>query len=321
MERPRRNRRTEALRALVRETRLAPGDLIWPAFVVEGEGTRESIEAMPGVERLGIDPLVQAAQEAAALGISGLALFPAIAEVQKDTRATESANPEGLLPRAIRALKQVVPELAIITDVAMDPYSSDGHDGLVVEGRIDNDGTLPILARMAVAQADAGADLVAPSDMMDGRIGHIRQALDAAGHADVGILSYAAKYASSFYGPFRAALDSAPRAGDKRTYQMDPSNAREALREVRLDVAEGADIVMVKPALPYLDVVSSVRAAVDVPVAAYHVSGSYAMAMAAGAQGWVDADAILMESVLGIRRAGADMVLTYAARELARALA
>lgn len=318
--RPRRNRRSEALRELVRETRVCASDLIWPAFVVPGGDTREPVDSMPGVERLGIDALLAEARETAALGIPAIALFPALGEADKDPRATESTNPDGLLQQAVRALKQEVPGLLVITDVAMDPYSSDGHDGLVVDGEIVNDETLPILAAMAVSQADAGADLVAPSDMMDGRVATIRTALDDAGHTQVGILSYAAKYASAFYGPFRDALDSAPRHGDKQTYQMDPANIREALREVRLDVAEGADIVMVKPGLPYLDVLAAVRAEVEVPVAAYQVSGEYAMVKAAGENGWVDADRVMLECLLSLKRAGADMILTYAARDAARTL-
>ena len=318
--RPRRLRRTAAIRSLVRETTLTPAHLIWPTFVAEGAGTREPIEAMPGCERLGIDALLEEARTTHALGIPAIALFPAIDDDEKDARATESVNPEGLLQSAVRALKAELPELLVITDVAMDPYSSDGHDGLVEDGEILNDETLPILAAMAVSQAEAGADLVAPSDMMDGRVAAIRDALDAAGHTQVGILSYAAKYASAFYGPFRSALDSAPRGGDKKTYQMDPANVREALREVELDVMEGADIVMVKPGLPYLDVIAAVRDHVEVPVAAYHVSGEYAMVKAAAERGWLDGDLAMAESVLALRRAGADMVLTYAARDLARAL-
>ena len=253
-----------------------------------------------------------------AAGVPAVALFPAIADARKDPQASEAANPDGLIPRAVRALKDAVPDLVVITDVAMDPYSSDGHDGLVVDGRIDNDRTLPILAGMALCQAEAGADLVAPSDMMDGRVGYVRDELDRAGHAEVGILAYSAKYASCFYGPFRQALDSAPRAGDKKTYQVDPANRRDALREARLDVAEGADIVMVKPALPYLDVVAAVRKAVDVPVAAYQVSGEYAMIEAAAAAGCVDRDRAMVESITAIKRAGADVILTYYAVELAR---
>lgn len=274
---------------------------------------------MPGIARLSRDRIVRVAREAHALGIPGVALFPALPGSRKDKTATESANPDGLLQQTIRAIKDAIPDLAVITDVAMDPYSSDGHDGFVNErGEIDNDATLEILAEMAVSQARAGADLVAPSDMMDGRVGHIRRALDSAGYTGVGILAYTAKYCSAFYGPFRDALDSAPRHGDKKTYQMDPANAREALREARLDVAEGADIVMVKPALPYLDVVRAVREAVDVPVAAYHVSGEYAMWKAAAQRGWIDGPRVLDETLTSIRRAGADMVLTYAALDAAR---
>lgn len=321
MERPRRNRRTAAIRSLVRETTLTPGDLIWPTFVTEGATTRTEIAAMPGVARLGIEVLVDEARAAHALGIPAIALFPALDDTRKDPVATESTNPAGLLQRAVQALKSAVPGLLVITDVAMDPYSSDGHDGLLRDGEILNDETLPILSAMAVAQADAGADLVAPSDMMDGRVGAIRAALDAAGHTRVGILSYAVKYASAFYGPFREALDSAPKHGDKQTYQMDPGNVREALREARLDVSEGADVIMVKPGLPYLDVIRAVRDAVDVPVAAYQVSGEYAMVKAAGERGFIDAERVMHESLIAIKRAGADMILTYAAVDVARALA
>jgi porphobilinogen synthase len=275
---------------------------------------------MPGVDRMSLDLLVAEARAAHALGIPALALFPVVPDELKDPTASESTNSEGLLQRAIRALKDAVPELALITDVAMDPYSSDGHDGLVENGRILNDETLPILAEMAIAQAEAGADIVAPSDMMDGRIGYIREALDATGHEDTGILAYSAKYASAFYGPFRDALDSAPKHGDKKTYQMDPANAIEALREVQLDVAEGADIVMVKPGMPYLDVVRMVKDNVDVPVAAYQVSGEYAMIQAAAANGWLDRDRVVLESLLAFKRAGADMVLTYFAPHAARLL-
>jgi porphobilinogen synthase len=318
--RPRRNRRTPAVRALVRETTLAASDFVWPVFVTGGDGVREPIPSMPGCSRLSLDLLLDEAREARDLGIPAMALFPALPDDRKDPRATASTDPDGLLQQTVRALKQALPELLVITDVAMDPYSSDGHDGLVVDGEIVNDETLGILAAMAVSQADAGADLVAPSDMMDGRVGAIRAALDVAGHTDVGILSYAAKYASAFYGPFRDALDSAPRGGDKQTYQMDPANRREAIREVELDVAESADIVMVKPALAYLDVIAAVRDAVDVPVAAYHVSGEYAMVKAAGERGWMDADAVIHECLLSIKRAGADMILTYAAKEVAKRL-
>jgi porphobilinogen synthase len=315
--RPRRNRRNAAVRALVRETVLTPADLIWPLFVVDGEEQRIPIGSMPGSARLSVDLLVTEASEAHALGIPAVALFPALDESLKDRTATESTNPEGLLQRAVRALKERVPGLVVITDVAMDPYSSDGHDGLVSDGEILNDETLPILAAMAVAQAEAGADIVAPSDMMDGRVAAIRTALDEAGHTGVGILSYAVKYASAFYGPFREALDSAPKAGDKKTYQMDPANAREALREIALDSLEGADMLMVKPALPYLDVISLVRDSSDLPVAAYQVSGEYAMLKAAGERGWLDYDTVIVESLTAIKRAGADMILTYAAKDVA----
>jgi len=320
IDRPRRNRRTAALRALVRETVLRPQDLIWPVFVVEGEGQRQPIDAMPGVERLSIEVLVEEARAAFDLGVPGIALFPALAGELKDKLARESTRPDGLLQRAIRRLKMAVPEMLVITDVAMDPYSSDGHDGLLEDGIILNDETLPILAAMAVNQAAAGADVIAPSDMMDGRIGFIRDALDEAGHEDVGILSYAVKYASALYGPFREALDSAPREGDKATYQMDPGNRREAIREMHLDLREGADMLMVKPALAYLDIIADVRAESDVPVAAYQVSGEYAMLKAADANGWLDGDRAMDECLLSIKRAGADVILTYAAREVAARL-
>jgi len=319
-ERPRRNRRTAALRRLVRETVLRPSDFVWPVFVVDGESQRQPIDAMPGCERFSIDVLVEEARKAYDLGIPALALFPALGPGLKDPTATESKRPDGLLQRTVRRLKLALPDMLVITDVAMDPYSTDGHDGLLRDGQILNDETLPILAEMAVSQAAAGADLVAPSDMMDGRVAYLRAALDDSGHADVGILSYAVKYASAFYGPFRSALDSAPREGDKRTYQMDPANRREALREVTLDVQEGADIVMVKPALAYLDIIDDVRAEVDVPVAAYHVSGEYAMVCAAGERGWIDADAVMQECLLSIKRAGADVIFTYAARDVAARL-
>ena len=318
--RPRRNRRSAAIRGLVRETRLHPTDFVWPAFLVDGEGVREPVEAMPGCERYSPDVLVDEARKAHDLGIPAIALFPALHDDLKDRIASESSRADGLLQRAVRRLKLALPDMLVITDVAMDPYSSDGHDGLVEDGTILNDETLPILGGMAVAQAEAGADMVAPSDMMDGRVAYLRDALDDAGHTEVGILSYAVKYASAFYGPFRSALDSAPRGGDKKTYQMDPANRREALREVNLDVAEGADVVMVKPALAYLDILGDIRAEVDVPIAAYHVSGEYAMVKAAGERGWIDADAVMAECLLAIKRAGADMIFTYAARDIAATL-
>ena len=318
--RPRRNRRTPAIRALVRETELQPSHLILPLFVIDGEGLREPIASMPGTARWSVDLLVEEARQTFELGVPAVALFPALDQSLKDPLARESQNPGGLLQRAIGELKAKVPDILVITDVAMDPYSSDGHDGYVENGKILNDPTLEILAKMSVAQARAGADFVAPSDMMDGRVGVIRQALDAEGFEEVGILAYSAKYASSFYGPFREALDSAPRGGDKKTYQMDPANVREAIREVQLDIEEGADVVMVKPALPYLDVIRQVKEAVNVPVAAYQVSGEYAMIQAAHERGWMDAEALMLETVTSIRRAGADVILTYFAKALARTL-
>jgi len=318
--RPRRNRQSASMRSLVRETVLTPANFILPLFVMEGEKERVPILSMPGIFRLSRDLIVEEARRAYKLGIPAVALFPVIPEKRKDRVATASKDAGGLLQKTVRDLKSALPGLTVITDVAMDPYSSDGHDGLVKNGKILNDETLPILAEMAVAQARAGADMVAPSDMMDGRVGYLRKALDDAGFIDTGILAYSAKYASSFYGPFREALNSAPKRGDKKTYQMDPANRREALREVKLDVSEGADMVMVKPALPYLDIISDIRSAVKVPVAAYHVSGEYAMVKAAGKLGWLDADKAMMESVLSIKRAGADAILTYAAMDLAKVL-
>jgi len=316
--RPRRNRKNAAMRSLVRETRVLPSDLILPLFVIEGTGQKEPVKSMPGCARLSPDKLLKVAREAFKLGIPAVALFPALDDSLKDRTATESWNSEGLLQRTVRMLKAALPELLVITDVAMDPYSSDGHDGLVENGRILNDPTLEILARMAVSQAEAGADIVAPSDMMDGRVGFLRKALDQSGYSEVSILAYTAKYASAFYGPFREALDSAPKAGDKKTYQTDPANSGEAVREVLLDEEEGADIVMVKPALPYLDVISAVRASTILPVAAYNVSGEYAMVKAAAKMGWLQEDAVVDETLTSIKRAGADMILSYFALDYCR---
>jgi porphobilinogen synthase len=273
---------------------------------------------MPGVSRWSLDSVLPYVREARDLGIRAVAIFPRIGDDKKNSQASESLNPEGLVPHALRFLKREFPELVLISDIALDPFSADGHDGLVHDGRILNDETLPILAKMAVLHAQAGADFVAPSDMMDGRVAAIRSALDEAGLSDTGILSYAAKYASCFYGPFRDALDSAPRAGDKKTYQMDTRNAREAVREVALDVAEGADIVMVKPAGAYLDVIRAVRESVTIPVAAYQVSGEYSMIRFAGEHGLFDWRQAMVESLLAIRRAGADLIFTYFAVEMAR---
>ncbi len=318
--RPRRNRLNAQIRGLVRETELDPGRLVYPLFVQEGEGKRTPISSMPGQARLSLDLLVETAAQAFALGVPGVALFPAIDDTLKDPRGQESTNHSGLLQRAVRALKSALPDLVVITDVALDPYSSDGHDGVLIDDYIHNDETVPILAQMAVNQARAGADIVAPSDMMDGRVGAIRKALDEAGFVNVGICSYCVKYASAFYGPFREALDSNPRSGDKKTYQMDPANVREALREVRLDEAEGADWLMVKPALPYMDVIRRVRELSALPIAAYNVSGEYAMLKAAAQNGWLDYDRALLETLLGFRRAGADIIFTYAAIEAAKLL-
>lgn len=291
-----------------------------PLFVQEGSGLSTPIAAMPGQARLSLDVLVETARQGFALGVRSVALFPVIPDALKDQRGSESENAAGLLPRAIRALKSALPELCVITDVALDPYSSDGHDGVLIDGRIDNDVTLPILAKMAVVQAQAGADVVAPSDMMDGRVSAIRAALDEAGHTDTAICSYCVKYASGFYGPFRDALDSAPRSGDKKTYQMDPANVRECLREIELDEAEGADWLMVKPGLPYLDVIRYVREHSSLPVAAYHVSGEYTMLKLAAERGYLDYDRCLLESLMCLRRAGADIIFTYAALDAARLL-
>ena len=320
LSRPRRNRKSISIRDMVRETQLHPSDLILPLFVIEGKNQKIEIESMPDFFRLSIDLIVEEAKAAYHLGVPALALFPALTDESKDPLATESTNPDGLLQRAVREVKLAVPEITVITDVAMDPYSSDGHDGLVEEGRILNDPTLDILARMAVSQAEAGTDIVAPSDMMDGRIKHIRQALDQNGFSEVSILAYSAKYASAFYGPFRDALDSAPKHGDKKTYQMDPANRQEALREVIADVNQGADIVMVKPALAYLDVILAVKSAIHLPVAAYNVSGEYAMIKASAKLGWLDEATSTMEMLTAIKRAGADLILTYFARSIAEIL-
>ncbi|HYF35822.1 MAG TPA: porphobilinogen synthase, partial [Prosthecobacter sp.] len=314
------NRQSAAIRDLVRETEITAGHLIYPLFIQEGS-ENTPIGAMPGCQRWCLDDLVREAGEAHALGIPAVVLFPRIPDELKNRTATECHNDTGLVPRAIRALKAAHPALAVITDVALDPYNSDGHDGLVADdGRILNDETIEVLCLQALCHARAGADVVAPSDMMDGRVGAIREALDDAGFSGVSILSYAAKYASAYYGPFRGALDSAPRGGDKKTYQMDPANAREALREAALDEMEGADILMVKPAGPYLDIISKLRAASTLPIAAYQVSGEYLMIKAGAAAGWLDESKVVMESLLGIRRAGADMILTYFAKQVAAEL-
>ena len=317
--RPRRNRKSEGVRALSRETVLTPGDFVLPLFLHD-EQSDEAIESMPGCTRWSLAGLVREAGEALALGVPAVVLFPAIAEGLKTRDAAESFNPDGLVPRAIRALKKAHPDLVVMTDVALDPYNLDGHDGLVENGEIVNDATVEVLCRQALTQAEAGADIVAPSDMMDGRVAALRTALDQAGYSGVSICSYTAKYASAFYGPFRGALGSAPKAGDKKTYQMDPANRREALRELALDEREGADMVMIKPAGAYLDIVSEVRRATPLPVAAYQVSGEYLMIKSAAAAGWVNENAVMMESLIAIKRAGADVILSYFAKEAARIL-
>ncbi len=315
--RPRRLRRTEALRQMVQETHLRVQDLIYPLFVMEGENQRQEVESMPGCYRYTLDLLLKEVEEAANLGIPAVALFPVVPEEKKDPTGRECFNPEGLIQRAVRRIKQEIPQILVVTDVALDPYNSDGHDGIVRDGVILNDETVEVLIKQALSQAEAGTDIVAPSDMMDGRVGAIREALDEQGYTDVAILAYSAKYASAFYGPFRDALGSAPKSGDKKTYQMDPANAREAIKEVELDEAEGADMVMVKPALAYLDIIYRVKEATDLPVAAYNVSGEYAMIKAAEQKGWIDGKKVMMESLLAMKRAGADIILTYFAKEVA----
>ena len=316
--RPRRNRRTAAIRDLVRETELAPSHLIYPLFVHAGT-ENQPIASMPGCTRWTVEGLVKEAGEAHALGVPAVVLFPAISDRLKTRDAVEAWNAKGLVPRAIKALKKEHPTLCVITDVALDPYNADGHDGLVSDdGRILNDETVAALCKQALCHADAGADIVSPSDMMDGRVAALRAALDQADHSEVAILSYTAKYASACYGPFRGALDSAPKFGDKKTYQMDYGNAREAEREAALDEAEGADMLMVKPATLYLDIIHRLRAKSNLPIAAYHVSGEYLMIKAASASGWLDEKKMVLETLTSIRRAGADMILTYFAKDVAK---
>ncbi len=318
----RRLRKSEALRGLSRESTLKIDDLIWPVFVMEGEDVAEPIASMPGVSRLTIDRVVRAAEEAAALGIPAICLFPYIDPALKTELCEEAWNPENLSNRAVRAIKAAVPDIAVMTDVALDPYNANGHDGIVRNGMIVNDETVDALVRMALAQAEAGADILGPSDMMDGRIGAMRRALESAGHVDVVILSYAAKYASAFYGPFRDAVGaSGVLKGDKKTYQMDPGNSDEALRLVERDLVEGADMVMVKPGLPYLDICRRVKDTFGAPTYAYQVSGEYAMLMAAAERGWLDGDKVMLESLFAFKRAGCDGVLTYFAPRAARLLA
>lgn len=306
---------------MVRETALSPADLIWPIFLVEGEGRRDAVASMPGVERLTIDLAIEAAREAVQLGIPAIALFPQVADDRRNEDASEALNPENLVCRACRAIKSAVPEIGLITDVALDPYTSHGHDGILIDGEIVNDPTVSVLVEQALNQVRAGADIIAPSDMMDGRVGAIRAGLDEAGFADTAILAYSAKYASAFYGPFRDAIGtSATLTGDKRTYQMDYGNSDEALRETEKDIEEGADMVMVKPGLAYLDIVARIKDAFGVPTFAYQVSGEYAMIQAAAANGWIDGDRVMLESLIAFKRAGADGILTYFAPRAARML-
>lgn len=319
LSRPRRNRRNTSIRSLVRETSLTPSDLIAPLFVIEGKNKEVAIDSMPGVSRYSLDLIVKKAKHLHSLGIPCISLFPALEDQFKDKFATESTNESGLYSRTIKAVKDAVPELLIMTDVAMDPYSIDGHDGLVDSKthEILNDESLEILANMAITQAKAGSDIVGPSDMMDGRIAFIREALDEEGYSNTAIMSYTAKYASAFYGPFRDALDSAPKSGDKKTYQMDYCNSKEAIRETLLDEAEGADILMVKPGLSYLDIIKTMSETTLLPIAAYNVSGEYAMVKAAAQNGWIDGEAVMLESLHSFKRAGSNMILTYFAEEAA----
>lgn len=316
--RPRRLRRSENLRRLVRETRLSVDQFVYPLFAVEGRGIRNPVKSMPGVFQLSVDELVKEAASVQELGVPAVLLFGL--PDHKDEGGSAAYAPDGIIQKAVMALKERLPELVVITDVCLCEYTSHGHCGLLQGERVDNDATLEVLAQVALSHARAGADLVAPSDMMDGRIGAVRAALDQNGYADTAVMAYAAKYCSAFYGPFRDAAESAPRFGDRRAYQMDPANALEALREVALDIQEGADIVMVKPALAYLDVIRLVRDQFDRPLAAYNVSGEYSMIKAAAANGWLDGDRVMLETLLAIRRAGADLIITYFAKDAARLL-
>jgi porphobilinogen synthase len=317
MKRERRMRKSEAVRELVQETRLHAADLVQPLFVIEGKGKRETISSLPGIERFSIDLLLQEVEKLAEMGLRSVALFPVLDGAKKDSLGSEALNAEGLVYEALRRVKDHFPEMIVIADIALDPFTDHGHDGLVnAKGEILNDETVAVLAQMAVLATQAGADMVAPSDMMDGRVRAIRRALDEAGHTHTMILSYAAKYASALYGPFREAVQAKLAFGDKRSYQMNPANCREALRECRWDEEEGADILMIKPALSYLDIIAKVRQASALPIAAYHVSGEYSMVMAAGEKGWLNTDKVLFEHLLSIKRAGADIIFTYAAKRI-----
>ncbi|HQQ93758.1 MAG TPA: porphobilinogen synthase [Bacteroidia bacterium] len=317
IRRPRRNRKNQAIRNLVQENWVTVNDLIYPLFLIDGKKKKSEVQSMPGIFRLSPDLLLKEIEDCLKLGITTFDIFPNLSEKLKDTKASEALNTKGLYLSTLRLIKKHLPEAIIMTDVAMDPYSSEGHDGFVKDGRILNDPTLEILAAMALAQAEAGADIIGPSDMMDGRVAFIRRALDEKGFSDVSIMSYTAKYASAFYGPFRDALDSAPKFGDKKTYQMNPANSKEALVEAELDTLEGADFLMVKPALSYLDVIRLLNENCTLPIAAYNVSGEYAMVKAAAAKDWIDGDRIRDEILLSMKRAGASVILTYFAKEFA----
>ena len=320
MRRPRRNRASAAIRDLVQETILDTNDFVFPLFLLEGRKKNAEVSSMPGIFRLSEDFMLKEIEECLKLGIKGFDIFPVVEESYKDKFASKSYNTDFFYLKTLKRIKEEFPEALIITDVAMDPYSSDGHDGIVEDGKIQNDETLDILGKMALAQAETGVDMIGPSDMMDFRVGYIRNVLDENGFAETGIMSYTAKYASAFYGPFRDALDSAPKFGDKKTYQMNPSNSDEALLEAELDFNEGADVMMVKPALAYLDIIQLLKANFNIPIAAYNVSGEYSMIKAAGEKGWLDAEKTMMESLLSIKRAGADMILTYFSKEAAELL-
>lgn len=316
--RPRRNRKTAVIRDMVEETRVAIHDLIFPIFLIDGKNKKTEVKSMPGIFRLSADLILKEVEECMNLGIRAFDIFPAVEDQFKDAAATRSYDPDFFYLKTLREIKKRFPEACVMTDIALDPYSSDGHDGLVKEGKILNDETLEILGKMALAQADTGIDILGPSDMMDGRVGYIRDLLDKNGFTEVAIMSYTAKYASGFYNPFRDALDSAPKFGDKKTYQMNPANRREALIEAELDTAEGADFLMVKPALAYLDVIRLLKDHSSLPVSAYNVSGEYSMIKAASEKGWLDGDRVMKETLLSIKRAGADIILTYFAKEFAR---
>lgn len=317
IRRPRRNRKSEAVRSMLEETHVTTDDLILPLFLLDGKNQRVEVGSMPGIFRLSADLMLKEVEECLKLGIRAFDIFPAVEDSHKDKIASKSYDPKFFYLRALREIKQQFPEACIMTDVAMDPYSSDGHDGLVKDGKIVNDETLEILGKMALAQAETGIDILGPSDMMDGRVGYLRDVLDKNGFTDVSIMSYTAKYASGFYNPFRDALDSAPKFGDKKTYQMNPANRREALIEAQLDTQEGADFLMVKPALAYLDIIQLLKSNSSLPIAAYNVSGEYSMIKAAALKGWLDGERVMKETLLSIKRAGADVILTYFAKEFA----